>query len=293
MARRSDPCQTPDIAGSGDNAALPRTDTVAERLWAKFRKAPNPKPAAKELKEALAMVRQVREPAMVNRLPGPPLKTGALRCLALHWVGLLTAAHGALGLQTNSHFKHGVHTVIDVCGGHGILAMLMLIYRKCQRAVVLDLHRPPSHDALKTLWAEFFPTCVHVPRPPRQAIHAVSPHVDAACIGRAMAVLCCRDAELEFRECDMTEALPGEIALAQAAAGDLGRVAVYALHACDFLSDIAMDAAIAAHADFAIMPCCAKACKRERLARNATPAHGRAGWLTGGLGHCRSGSAGS
>jgi hypothetical protein len=182
MARRSDPCQTPDIAGSGDNS-LPRTDTVAERLWAKFRKAPNPKPAAKELKEALAMVRQVREPAMVNRLPGPPLHRG----LALRWVGLLTAPHGALGLQTNSHFKHGVHTVIDVCGGHGILAMLMLIYRKCQRAVVLDLHRPPSHDALKTLWAEFFPPCV--PLPPRQAIHAVSQHVDAACY--AMLWLCC------------------------------------------------------------------------------------------------------
>lgn len=59
--------------------------------------------------------------------------------------------------QVNTHVKHGVHTIVDACGGHGILALLLLIYRKCRRAVVLDISRPPSHMALRELWSEFLP----------------------------------------------------------------------------------------------------------------------------------------
>lgn len=47
------------FVAEGDGGPVPRVDTIAERLWAKFRKAPNPKPPAKELKEALGMLRQV------------------------------------------------------------------------------------------------------------------------------------------------------------------------------------------------------------------------------------------
>lgn len=103
-------------------------------------------------------------------------------------------------LQTNSHFKHGVHTVIDVCGGHGIVAMLMLIYRKCRRAIVLDLHQPPSHNALLKLWAEFFPGYAAAPRPSPLTNARVCMHLPP-----------CSDAELVFHECDMTIELPGEI----------------------------------------------------------------------------------
>ena len=43
--------------------------------------------------------------------------------------------------------------IVDCCGGHGMLACLALAYGKALDAVVIDSHRPNSHDALVRAWS--------------------------------------------------------------------------------------------------------------------------------------------
>jgi ubiquinone/menaquinone biosynthesis C-methylase UbiE len=41
--------------------------------------------------------------------------------------------------------------VVDVCGGHGALALLFLAHGQAQQATIIDPQRPASHATLRRL----------------------------------------------------------------------------------------------------------------------------------------------
>ena len=112
---------------------------------------------------------------------------------------------------------------LDVCGGHGILALLLLIFKKAERAIILDIDSPRSFSTMRAAWAQWLP----------------QGGADGA-----------PDA-LECRHGDVHATLPATLT-------DLRgkRVAVCAIHACDFLTDLAMESAMASGVNFGVMPCC-------------------------------------
>lgn len=169
-----------------------RNETVSEQLWAAYRAAPRPKPCAKELMEAFAFLKKV-EPLIFKRKQG-------------------------------SAGKGGVDVALDVCGGHGVLALLLVIYRKTRRAIILDIDTPRSFATMRTAWGKWLP---------RDDKGAVS------------------EQAVECRHGDVHTTLPAALAELEGS-----RVAVCGIHACDFLTDLCMESAMAAAQNFAVMPCC-------------------------------------
>ncbi|CAL1154514.1 unnamed protein product [Cladocopium goreaui] len=45
--------------------------------------------------------------------------------------------------------------VVDVCGGHGALALLFLAHGQAQQATIIDPQRPASHATLREAWSSF------------------------------------------------------------------------------------------------------------------------------------------
>lgn len=133
--------------------------------------------------------------------------------------------------------------VIDVAGGHGILAALVLIYGRAQRAVVIDPHRPNNADSVLRAWAPFLQQAAAS----REAQHAGSaPPEEAAHAPGAPA----------YVQEDLCTALPRLLA------AERGRVLVLACHACAHLTEQVVAACAARRpsaADFCVMPCCQRA----------------------------------
>jgi hypothetical protein len=168
-----------------------RKESLSEQLWAAYRAAPRPKPCAKELMEAFAFLKKV-EPLIFKRKKGSS--------------------------------RGGAEVALDVCGGHGILALLLVIYRKARRAILLDIDTPRSFATMCTAWEQWLP------------------RDDKGPVGvRA----------IECRHGDVYTTLPAALAELEGT-----RVAVCGIHACDFLTDLCMDSAMAAGQNFAVMPCC-------------------------------------
>lgn len=160
---------------------------LVRQLYRAHMRSPRPRPATKELHESYAFFKKTE--------------------------GTLTKS-GRLDL------------VIDACGGHGMLGMLYVAFGKAKRAVVVDICRPLSHDAMLTSWAPFL-----------------------------------EPGSVEFVQEDISTALPRLLRvhgahdpLAAPGAGD--RVAVVACHACAHLTRAVMDAGSAARARVATMACC-------------------------------------
>ena len=185
----------PQRAAAGEVTAMAqeqRGESLSEQLWAAYRAAPRPKPCAKELMEAFAFLKKI-EPLIFKRRKGDASKSGP-------------------------------DVALDVCGGHGVLALLLVIYRKTRRAIILDIDTPRSFATMCTAWEKWLPRDGKAP------------------VG-AQAVEC--------RHGDVHTTLPA--ALAELAGT---RVAVCGIHACDFLTDLCMESAMGAGQDFAVMPCC-------------------------------------
>ena len=169
-----------------------RRETLSEQLWAAYRAAPRPKPCAKELMEAFAFLKKV-EPLIFKRQKGDASKGGA-------------------------------DVALDVCGGHGVLALLLVIYRKTRRAIILDIDTPRSFATMCMAWEKWLPRDDKAP-------------------GGVKAVEC--------RHGDVYTTLPAALAELEGT-----RVAVCGIHACDFLTDLCMESAMGAGQNFAVMPCC-------------------------------------
>jgi hypothetical protein len=120
--------------------------------------------------------------------------------------------------------KGGVDIALDVCGGHGVLALLLVIYRKARRAIILDIDTPRSFGTMCTAWDKWLP------------------RDDKGPVG-VQAVEC--------RHGDVHTTLPAALVELEGT-----RVAVCGIHACDFLTDLCMESAMAAGQNFAVMPCC-------------------------------------
>ena len=107
-----------------------RPATLEERLWASWRRAPRPKPAVKELKESFAFFKKAADP-------------------------LVKASRAIVDKPDDDEPAASTTTLraVDCCGGHGVLAMLMVAYRKCDDAVVVDLMQPASFGNLRLAWA--------------------------------------------------------------------------------------------------------------------------------------------
>lgn len=190
-----------------------RLATLEERLWASWRSAPRPKPATKELRESFAFFKKAADPLAKAARSGD-------RALPLR--------------------------AVDCCGGHGILAMLMVAYRKCDEAVVVDLMQPASFANLRAAWS-------------RDGL-----------LGDAGLT------SVEFVQDDISSALPAELELmapisgsattaAPAAAPLRRRLVVMACHACQFLTteivEMCCNAALFGRANcapVAVMSCCPK-----------------------------------
>ena len=111
-------------------------------------------------------------------------------------------------------------TIVDVCGGHGLLAMLFLILRKATHAVVLDLNFPESSNSLLNTFT-------------------------------ATGLLPCPDA-IKFIRGNLVETLPTYLENESCKE----ETAVFAIHACNFLTDVVIDQCINQGVSFACMPCC-------------------------------------
>jgi hypothetical protein len=98
-----------NVDGTPRVLGAPHRRTLEERIWGTFLDSPRPRPPEKELHEAFAFLKKI-DRALVR--------------------------------------KYRVVTAVDVCGGHGLLAMLMLMLGKAENAVVLDLQFPPSVPVL-------------------------------------------------------------------------------------------------------------------------------------------------
>ena len=206
-----------NCAESGATPAplVERPATLEERLWASWRSAPRPKPATKELREAIAFFKKAADPLAKAARSGD--RTMPLRA-------------------------------IDCCGGHGVLAMLMVAYRKCDEAVVIDLMQPASFANLRAAWS-------------RDGL-----------LGTAGL------ASVEFVQDDISNALPAELARAASSSRSTAataattaaplrrrRLVVMACHACQFLTteivEMCCDAALFGSSNcvpVAVMSCCPK-----------------------------------
>ncbi|CAK9088681.1 unnamed protein product [Durusdinium trenchii] len=76
--------------------------------------------------------------------------------------------------------------VVDVCGGHGALAMLCVAQGAAEGAVIIDQSAPPSHRHLREAWSPFLPGPItYDERPLQEALP------EALKSGKRMFVLAC------------------------------------------------------------------------------------------------------
>ena len=124
-----------------------------------------------------------------------------------------------------SHYgKHSIDTVIDVAGGHGALAALLLILLpSVRKAVVVDPAIVGGRDGVRRAWSEFY-----------------------------------RGKELAYRTECLRTGLPIELGAALVAGTEKTRILVVACHACQHLSDETVDIATDHGVNIAVMPCCQK-----------------------------------
>merc|ERR1719383_87964 len=115
--------------------------------------------------------------------------------------------------------------VVDGCGGHGALGMLMVAHGVAPRAVVIDQHRPPSFEVLRNAWSRWLR--------------------GEAGVGDAVL----------YDERPIQHALQDVLSTS----GELGqKVVVIACHACQHLAQIIVDCCLQFRVDFAVCPCCPK-----------------------------------
>ena len=100
----------------------PRRETLESKLLAAWRTLPRPRPRLKEVEEAFAFFRAVCD-------------------------------------DVAGRFRRGEEdterrTVVDACGGHGLLGMLFVAYRRAHTAVIVDVQRPASFDNLRARLVE-------------------------------------------------------------------------------------------------------------------------------------------
>lgn len=166
--------------------------------------------------------------------------------------------------------------VIDVAGGHGILAALVLIYGRARRAVVVDPHRPQNAESLLKAWAPFLAQASAAsgasgaaagadavagasgehPAPHLPIHGAPAPRERASPVSGAP----------EYLQEDLRTALPRLLA------AERGRVLVLACHACAHLTEQIVAACAARRplaADFCVMPCCQRAPQALKQATKA------------------------
>ncbi|KNC55161.1 uncharacterized protein AMSG_10771 [Thecamonas trahens ATCC 50062] len=63
------------------------------------------------------------------------------------------AASSGLDKGRGKAKRHYYATVIDVCGGHGMLGMLFVLYARASSAIILDRKLPLSFAAMASNWA--------------------------------------------------------------------------------------------------------------------------------------------
>ena len=157
--------------------------TLGEKVEDAFSTAPSPKPNAKEFHESMAFFKTVSST-----------------------------------LQRKKKAKYD--WVLDVCGGHGLIGMLFLIYSRASNLMVLDRIRPQSFDSLLAGFEL------------EQALESGS---------------------IVFEQGDLRDVLSSTLD----SLTESGSVLVVACHACGYLSDLIMDmACVDRTLDIAIAPCC-------------------------------------
>ena len=189
----------PTVDGQPRVCGAPHRKTLEERIWGAFLDAQRPRPPEKELQEAFAFLKKIDK----------------VLARKLHVV-----------------------TAVDVCGGHGLLAMLMLMLGKADKAVVLDLQFPPSSASLLKAF-----TAAGLLRDSKAVTW-----VQGDCIETLPVALA--SAACETHNC----VLPGQSVPEKKSKPRV--TAVCGIHACNYLTDVICDAAVAAGGPFALMPCC-------------------------------------
>ncbi|GAX23768.1 8-oxo-dGTP diphosphatase [Fistulifera solaris] len=111
--------------------------------------------------------------------------------------------------------------IIDVAGGHGALAAILLITTAATRAIVVDPAQV-GRDSVRKAWADFFP-----------------------------------EKELRYRHECLRSGLPAELELALKATSR-DRILVVACHACQHLSDETVKLSCKFGVHVCVMPCCQK-----------------------------------
>jgi 8-oxo-dGTP pyrophosphatase MutT (NUDIX family) len=111
--------------------------------------------------------------------------------------------------------------VIDVAGGHGALAAILLIATAATRAVVVDPAQV-GRDSVRKAWADFFP-----------------------------------EKELRYRYECLRSGLPAELESALKTTS-CDRILVVACHACQHLSDETVELSCKFGVQVCVMPCCQK-----------------------------------
>lgn len=173
-------------------------ESLAKRLQRLLWGAPRPKPSLKEFREALAFVRRIE----------PLLKQKGLRNRFL----------------------------IDVCGGHGLIALLCLIFRVAESALVIDPCQPLSHQALLRMWAPL-----------------LGIHIQSADAKEELSL-----EELLYDRRDMHLALPEQIARLMQAGAAREEIIVVACHACAHLTTSILDICSDLRVRVCVMSCCHK-----------------------------------
>jgi hypothetical protein len=219
-----------DEQGAPRATGAPHRKTLEERIWGAFLDAPRPRPPEKELQEALAFLKKI---------------------------------------DRSLTKKFDVVHAVDVCGGHGLLAMLMLIMGKAKKCYVLDLQFPPSATCLlKAFSAAGLLRDPHAVVWVKGDVVETLPRVLDSVSLDAAAFAQERDPEEnESTEGDdrsgsgreVGHLAGGERGTANGARKSRGKRAVNAvvgIHACNYLTDVILDAAVEAAVPFALMPCC-------------------------------------
>jgi hypothetical protein len=215
--------------------------SLEERIWGAFLDSPRPRPPEKELQEALAFLKKI---------------------------------------DRSLTKKYNVVHAVDVCGGHGLVAMLLLIMGKAKKCYVLDLQFPPSAACLLKAF-----TAAGLLRDPADVVWVKGDVVDT--LPQVLDSLSTLTVTREQRKCGVecgvadgdpsdgvgvrTEGIVGDdegatrdISGASASVASRANVAnvkpavnaVVGIHACNYLTDVILDAAVDAAVPVALMPCC-------------------------------------
>ena len=230
-----------------DDEGAPRTKgathrkSLEERIWGAFLDSPRPRPPEKELQEALAFLKKI---------------------------------------DRSLTKKFNVVHAVDVCGGHGLVAMLLLIMGKAKKCYVLDLHFPPSAACLLQAFA-----AAGLLRDPADVLWVKGDVVDTLpqVLDSLSALTVTREQRKGGVEYGVADGDPNdgvgvgternvgddegatrEISGASASVASKATVAnvkpavnaVVGIHACNYLTDVILDAAVDASVPVALMPCC-------------------------------------